>query len=134
MTRAPTPPRRNYGRGWFLPDLVSSIPFDLFDEGGSGGRASKVLKLLRLSRLSKLLRLLRFSRMADTFTYMRGVFEDFFNVTIPDGAISLMWLVLGFGFLVHWVGCINYMIVRIFEFPEDSWVVHAGECQAQINI
>jgi len=116
---------KHYGTGWFLPDLVSSVPFDLFDSGGGGAKASKVLKLMRLSRLSKLLRLMRFSRMADTFVYMRAAFEDFFNVTIPDGAISLAWLVLGFSFLVHWVACINFMICRVYDFPEDSWVAQA---------
>ena len=27
--------------------------------------------------------------------------------------------------LAHWVGCINFMIAREFDFPEDSWVAHA---------
>ena len=58
---------RSYATSWFLPDLMSSIPFSLMfpggDDGGDGSgsdaggnsadyaRTSKTMKLLRLIRL-----------------------------------------------------------------------------------
>ena len=56
----------NYRRGWFLVDVISSVPVDqllalLLGNSGGGGdvyQAKKAFKVLRLVRMTKLLKLL----------------------------------------------------------------------------
>ena len=62
--------RRKYLRGWFLIDLVSSLPFDYayFIASSSSAqqtliKASRALRILKLAKLLSLLRLLRVSRL-----------------------------------------------------------------------
>jgi len=56
----------HYARGWFLPDLLSVLPFDLLIFLGAFGTSAsdvRLIRLIRLVRLAKLLRLLRASRL-----------------------------------------------------------------------
>ena len=141
---------RHYLRSWFFIDFTSSIPIDALlklaeGSGGAGSgselaRSSKLLKMLRLLRLAKLMKLLK---MSSIFKYARTVLtylEDHYHITISDSALKLIRL----GFLVlmlaHWMGCINFMICRLFgeagpivdgiegawQFPKDSWVHLSG--------
>ena len=47
-----------YLKGWFLVDLISAIPFDLF-VSGSGSQGANVAKLVKLPRLLRAMRLIR---------------------------------------------------------------------------
>ena len=40
-----------YARGWFLPDLVSSLPWDHIADGLASLRAVKLLKLARVLKV-----------------------------------------------------------------------------------
>ena len=53
-------------------------------------------------------------------------FEEYFHIRISDGFIKLSRLAVGALFLAHWIGCFNFMLVRMNDFPSDSWVVYAG--------
>ena len=82
--------------------------------------------MLRLLRMTKLFRLLRISRL---FHYIRTVVlwvEERLNIRVSDGFTKLVRLGVGALVLGHWIGCFNFMLVRLYEFPEDSWVVYAG--------
>lgn len=66
--------RRKYLRGWFLVDLLSSLPFDYayFIVSSSSAeqsliKASRALRILKLAKLLCLLRLLRVSRLVRYF-------------------------------------------------------------------
>lgn len=64
--------QRRYLHGWFIIDVLSSLPFDyvyIIASSGSGGRnqpivqASRILRILKLTKLLSLLKLLRVSRI-----------------------------------------------------------------------
>mmetsp|Transcript_38350 Transcript_38350/g.83312 ORF Transcript_38350/g.83312 Transcript_38350/m.83312 type:complete len:883 (-) Transcript_38350:316-2964(-) len=124
--------RRNYVMGFFITDLCSSMPLDLIlrAAGASGNSAvtgtKQSLKMLKLLRMAKLFRLLRISRL---FKHIREVslyLEEKLNFRISHGFTKLLRLGIGALVLGHWIGCFNFMLVRLNDFPEDSWVVYAG--------
>ena len=73
---------KRYLSTWFLPDVVSSIPFDLITKFGVSNtsgfptQVTKTLKLLRLMRLAKLFRLLKVSRIFKYMRKMKGKVKD----------------------------------------------------------
>ena len=99
---------------------------------GSVGQSSTVtstkqsLKMLKLLRMAKLFRLLRISRLFQHVTKIVMLVEERLHIRISDGFTKLMRLGVGALVLGHWIGCFNFMLVRLNEFPEDSWVVYAG--------
>lgn len=52
--------------------------------------------------------------------------EESLGIHISDGFTKLLRLFVGALILGHWIGCFNFMLVRIYDFPEDSWVVYAN--------
>ncbi len=62
---------KRYLKGWFVVDLISSIPFDQFILIATRGSAispsvlqvSRALRILRLTKMLSLLKLLRISRL-----------------------------------------------------------------------
>jgi hypothetical protein len=120
---------RNYLQGWFVPDLVSSVPLDAIlkwsgagdAEGADLARSSKALKLLRLMRLAKLFRLMRVSRVFRYVRFAKAIIEDKFKIRIPDAFIKMMRLLLILLLFAHWLGCVNFMVLKMNEFPHDSW-------------
>lgn len=94
--------------------------------GGAVSGTKNSLKMLRLLRMAKLFRLLRISRL---FQHVKALFlwiEESLNFRISDGFTKLVRLGVGALVLGHWIGCFNFMLVRLHDFPEDSWVVYAG--------
>ncbi|GMI10428.1 hypothetical protein TrVE_jg5639 [Triparma verrucosa] len=140
----------NYGTGYFLIDLLSSFPIDpildmygagdegegvgcnAVNTGGSSGsqgseiaKATKGLKMLKLLRMAKLFRLLRLSRV---FRYVKMAvmyLEEKAHIRVSDGFTKLIKLGIGVLLICHWIGSFNFMICRLHDFPEDSWVVHS---------
>lgn len=127
----------NYLTGFFVTDLASSIPLDLiFDLMGISSESDNTtgavtgtkhsLKMLKLLRMTKFFRLLRISRL---FKYVKKVvlkIEEILHIRISDGFTKLLRLGVGALVLGHWIGCFNFMLVRMNDFPEDSWVVYAN--------
>ena len=89
---------KNYMKSWrFYFDTVSVMPFELLYElfvGDSSGN-------LKMFDLMKLIRLLRLGRI---ITYLK------FKTDIKVG-IRLVYLMIGLLILVHWVGCLWYIVV-----------------------
>lgn len=127
---------RKYLSGFFITDFCSSIPLDLFlrtagaGEVVSSGTAvsgtKNSLRMLRLLRMAKLLRLFRVSRLANQVKNLFLWLEEKLSIHISDGFTKLVRLGVGALVLGHWIGCFNFMLVRLHDFPEDSWVVYAG--------
>ncbi|KAH8097877.1 voltage-gated potassium channel [Aureococcus anophagefferens] len=90
----------NYRRGWFLVDVISSVPVDqllalLLGNSGGGGdvyQAKKAFKVLRLVRMTKLLKLLPATPLVQRLR-------------------------------AKWIDVLDYYKVH---YPKESWVVAAG--------
>lgn len=125
--------RKNYLTGFFITDFCSSIPLDWIlktagvdSVGGTVTGTKQSLKMLKILRITKLLRLFRINRL---FQYVKRVMlliEETLNIRISDGFTKLMRLGVGALILAHWIGCFNFLLVRLHDFPSDSWVVYAG--------
>ena len=114
---------------WFFPDLFSSMPYrhmfaslehnPLFTQG------KKALKMFRLLRLAKLARLLKMSKLVRLVRRPIQAFLDRCHIHIDSGKLEIYRLCALFFLIIHWVGCLNFMVVREYGFPDDSWVVRA---------
>lgn len=117
---------------WFFPDLVSSFPIDVIISHISGveedalTRSTKTLKLIRLVRIAKLVRILRMGRAAKYFSFWRRFLEDKLKVRIHDSTMRMVKLGMLLLVLAHWIGCLQFMMCRVMDFPESSWVVMSG--------
>ena len=100
---------KNYTfRGRFLIDLLSVIPFELLISEDMIEKAGGNKKQFKIFGLLKLIRLLRLSRI---LTYMK------FKQGLKVGIRIIQQLFLFF-IVVHWIGCLWYLIVSI----DKDWV------------
>ena len=126
----------NYIMGFFISDVCSSIPLDLIfrwarvdnhmSTGGAVSGTKNSLKMLRLLCMAKLYRFFCLSRL---FQHVKALFlliEESLNFGISDGFTKLVHLGVKGLILGHWIGCLSFMLVRLHDYPEDSWVVYAG--------
>ncbi|XP_054768061.2 potassium/sodium hyperpolarization-activated cyclic nucleotide-gated channel 4-like isoform X1 [Lytechinus pictus] len=113
-----------YLRGWFLLDLISSFPFDyiyLFLKNVDfRSHTALALRILRLTKVLSLLRLLRLSRL---LRYIHRL-EELLNV--ETAVIRIVHLVFVMLLLMHWNGCIQFLVPFFQNFPPDCWVVING--------
>jgi len=94
--------------------------------GGAVTSTKQSLKMLKLLRLAKLFRLFRINRL---FLHIKRVvllIEEKLQFRVSDGFTKLLRLGVGALVLAHWIGCFNFLLVRLYDFPSDSWVVYAG--------
>uniref|UniRef100_A0A061S2C0 Hyperpolarization activated cyclic nucleotide-gated potassium channel 4 n=1 Tax=Tetraselmis sp. GSL018 TaxID=582737 RepID=A0A061S2C0_9CHLO len=105
-----------YLRGWFMLDLLSSIPLDLIimQQSNTALRFPRVLRLIRTFRLIKVLRLSRAFRYAERLQIFSGMSTFGMRIT--------KLIFLGVIFL-HWNACTQFLVAAASEFPEESWVV-----------
>ena len=97
---------RRYLKSWFVPDLISSVPYRLLLRGGGSSllaQSKKGLKMFRLLRLGKLIRLLRMSKL---MRKLRGPLQQLADVVRVDfeAYYELFKGLVGFMTLVHWTG------------------------------
>lgn len=111
----------HYVRGWFVIDIFASVPLDLLLTGNHSvlWRLPRILKALRLSRLLRLLRFSRILRYGQRFPFFQKIKLSTFTLRI----FRLFVCELTFS---HWNACIQWLVVAIEEFPEDSWVEIMG--------
>jgi hyperpolarization activated cyclic nucleotide-gated potassium channel 1 len=53
-------------------------------------------------------------------TSLKQVIEDRAQVHVNEGAVALTKLFITVIVSAHWIGCINFMICRLYDFPEVS--------------
>ncbi|XP_077512999.1 potassium/sodium hyperpolarization-activated cyclic nucleotide-gated channel 4-like [Amblyomma americanum] len=119
---------RSYLRGFFLIDLVSTLPWDymlvfmLFifnhtaDEDDSSFAAT--VRLLHLTKFLKLLKLLRITRLV---RYLDNVEQNYFFYS--NGVYLRLTNYIGLLLLIgHWNACLQFFVPRMQGFPPDSWV------------
>ncbi|XP_039292753.1 potassium voltage-gated channel subfamily H member 8 isoform X2 [Nilaparvata lugens] len=86
----------NYGKGWFVLDLLAAIPFDLlYASDVYSGEEHGQIHLLKLTRLLRLARLLQ---KMDRYSQY--------------SAMILTLLMLSFTLVAHWLACIWFVIAE----------------------
>ena len=111
---------RNYLRGWFPIDFVSTVPFDLIAElvlGSSGSSAFKIIKVIRLLRLLKLARLKKLAKIVNDI-------EEAINMNAA--MLRLLRLLFNIVFVSHMLACMWYAISTSTEYRDYNWVVDYG--------
>eukprot|EP00854_Cymbomonas_tetramitiformis_P008696 gene8696-10318_t len=97
------PLARRYLRGWFLLDLVATVPFDLLAQlAGQDPSAIRSIKLVRILRLARLLKLVQFSKWID---YLENELE-LFNPAV----IKISKLLFQVTLIAHLMSCGWYFI------------------------
>ncbi|KAH7962638.1 hypothetical protein HPB52_017284 [Rhipicephalus sanguineus] len=119
---------RCYLRGFFLIDLVSTLPWDYVlafmlmvfhhevDEGDTSFAIT--VRLLHLTKFLKLLKLLRITRLV---RYLDNVEQNYFFYS--NGVYLRLTNYIGLLLLIgHWNACLQFFVARMQGFPPDSWV------------
>nr|QQY02443.1 potassium voltage-gated channel protein eag 1 [Cryptocotyle lingua] len=88
--------RINYLKGWFLVDLLSCLPYDVFNAFQPEATQSTISSLFGALKVVRLLRIGRVTRKLDQYLeYM---------------AASLLLMIAGFVLLAHWLACVWYTV------------------------
>ncbi|XP_033639838.1 potassium/sodium hyperpolarization-activated cyclic nucleotide-gated channel 3-like [Asterias rubens] len=110
--------------GWFLVDLPSSFPMDyfylIFNGDSTFNETALKLRALRLAKVLSILRLLRLTRL---LRYVHRL-EEVLN--IEGAVIRIVNLVLVVLVMIHWNGCVQFLVPFFQGFPKDSWVAISG--------
>ncbi|KAL3308716.1 hypothetical protein Ciccas_012748, partial [Cichlidogyrus casuarinus] len=121
--------RINYLKGWFIIDLLSCLPYDVFNAFKPESSQNQISQLFSFLKVVRLLRIGRVTRKIDQyFEYM---------------AASLLLMILSFVLLAHFLACIWYYI-GIFDLNngiKHGWIprllldfdVAKGSCNQQPN-
>lgn len=99
------------------------------ESGSNLGAVSNIkntLKMLKVMRLAKLFRLLQINRLFGQLKEILVWVEDTLHFHISEGFMKMIRLGILALVLGHWIGCFNFMLVRLNNFPQDSWAVYAG--------
>ena len=97
------------------------MPFYLLPHTDFFGSSNNVLKLFRLigsARSSGSCARRASSRRSTASSRSSRTAQ----IRVDEGIVALSKLSLTVIVSAHWMGCINWMICREFDFPEDSWV------------
>ena len=117
---------KNYLTGWFLLDLVATFPTQIFFTSETNTGVNKLARLARLPRLYRLFRVLRIFKILKLFKYSKK-FNSWFGC-LNLGATSKKMLKLSFFgmFLIHLFSCLWFLVAKLDDFSENSWVVRKG--------
>jgi hyperpolarization activated cyclic nucleotide-gated potassium channel 2 len=118
--------RQYYFRHHFAFDMLIATPFDLYWRVRGIDLASKKLHLLNVMRLVKFARLYRLKSLMNHMEAWAYHMLDLLSLHFSDGFVKLVRLFFYFTILAHWSGCFQFLLVRLYDFPEDSWVRFAG--------
>ncbi|KAH8869384.1 Potassium voltage-gated channel protein eag [Schistosoma japonicum] len=88
--------RINYLKGWFIVDVLSCLPYDVFNAFQPEATQSTISSLFGALKVVRLLRIGRVTRKLDQYLeYM---------------AASLLLMISGFVLLAHWLACVWYSV------------------------
>ena len=120
---------RNYLKGWFWIDLVSSFPFiwiaQLISATSTNSIASfKATKLLRVVRVFKFTKVLRVIRIIKLKQILSKIEDLMYFHTVINAILSLVRLSIFIFFLAHWCACFWYLLGA--SSTEDNWLGKSG--------
>jgi hypothetical protein len=115
LVAAPSRIANVYLKGWFIPDLMSSFPFDLLiDASGSDTdpEAARLLKIIRILRMVKILRMVRIQRL------LKKMQESF---GIKNGVMISIKFMLFTMFAAHFQACLWFGMSNCEEDGCANW-------------
>ena len=83
-------------------------------------KSMKILRVWKLVNQRRSNRLFKFSGKVVRYAEVQ------LKVPIPVVAAKLFSLAFWTFVLSHWMGCLQFLLVRLNDFPEDSWLVYSG--------
>lgn len=104
-----------YFRGWFVPDFLSSFPFDLlvqaiYSADEINPEAVRMAKLGRILRMLKILRMVRIKKLLSKLQYAMG---------LKNGTVDIVQFFMFIAFAAHFNACGFY--VRGQSSDPSSW-------------
>lgn len=118
-----------YMKGWFLLDLISTVPFDLLalviNEGEVSSSSAAVtpgedttqkLKLIRIVRLLRLLKLLRILRASRVFMRLES------RISISYALLNIVKFLLLMFVFSHWSACLWALVGSLQDQTEVTWI------------
>ncbi|KAF1795098.1 Cyclic nucleotide-binding-like [Phytophthora cactorum] len=113
-----------YAKGWFLLDLISTVPIDELFQAAVGTSNQTVrlfpTKLLRLFRIARLLKLTRLIKLSRVFGRIRD------TVQLSPSTERLFKLLAIMSIFCHWSACMFHSVMMISESAGyHSWCVDA---------
>ena len=108
-----------YLRGWFLIDLLSVLPFDVFGVTMNNASVSQ-LRMLRFIRLARLVKLMRVLRVGRIFKRWESTMNVHYSVLALAKFIG--WMLM----LSHWLACmweLTSLVEAMTEFHDDGSVI-----------
>ena len=114
----------NYLCGWFVIDVISFFPYNLFFESQNPFNFS--LKILKISKLFHLIRLIRIFKLVVFFNLKKTEtkFKERFLMIKSSGesfTVQMMFCII----VVHIWTCLLYFIPVTYS-PGNNWVVNRG--------
>ena len=110
---------RHYLLGWFTLDLVSILPFWVFDytSGCSSDMSStNLLRLVRLLRCIKMIRLVRASRLVKRWQA---------KVPMSHVTMSMTKCLIAIAFFGHWFACVWALQTSFANSRLDTWLANS---------
>jgi hypothetical protein len=102
---------RKYMRGWFLPDIVASIPYDwlyflITRDDPNKVKATRLFRFARAIRALRLLRVMRVGRLLESVDYLEEQIEQSNIKTFFFNVAKIIFLVFG---ILHFSACFWYI-------------------------
>ncbi|CAK9104793.1 Potassium voltage-gated channel subfamily H member 7 (Ether-a-go-go-related gene potassium channel 3) (ERG-3) (Eag-related protein 3) (Ether-a-go-go-related protein 3) (hERG-3) (Voltage-gated potassium channel subunit Kv11.3), partial [Durusdinium trenchii] len=117
----------HYISTWFLIDLVTLIPFELFSFAFPGAALEEltIIKVIRVLRLLKLTRLLRSSRLVQRMEA---------PMSLPYQKLALLKCVGTLALLCHWLACTWSILIQLAAPGIPTWIDDIAAEDAKFGI
>ncbi|CDW89496.1 cation channel family protein [Stylonychia lemnae] len=110
---------RTYLSGWFIPDIISIVPFDQIF---SSGQFNRLARFARIGKLYKLVKMARLTRMLKIVKERKKLVKYLNEVLkIGIGFERLLFLMLIFIVLCHIFACL-WIFVGLFDDTKNNWI------------
>ncbi|KDO25671.1 hypothetical protein SPRG_08970 [Saprolegnia parasitica CBS 223.65] len=116
VVRDPRDIARRYLRGWFLFDVLVTLPWDLFRIEPTA--VASLVGVFRLAKLGKVLRLIKYGQILEFF-------ED--RICLSRNAVVAFELLATIGLVAHYTACGFYLVARLNDdYLNTSWLATLG--------
>ena len=119
---------KNYLKGWFVIDLVTTIPFQVIerlDTTAKGSADTKVVRLARIPRLYRLLRIFRLFKLLRVLKTQQNVGNMTKLLKLGHAARQMAQIIGTILFVNHLVCCFWFFQAKWNDF-QSSWVLARG--------